>query len=115
MRFDLGKDGLEAVLSPWQVAVMRYVWEVGETDSRCAYEFLRDTKFAMSRASLINFLKKMADEGFLGYSEKTGKGGFKGIWRTHAEALDEDAFRQMVAERVRVKLLEFARGVREEG
>ena len=107
MKFDPSKDGLEAVLSPWQVAVMRYLWEVGETDSRSAYEHLRGTEFAMSRASLINFLKKMADEGFLSYSEKTGKGGFKGIWRPHPKALDEGAFRQMVAERVRVKLLEF--------
>jgi len=107
MKFDLGRDDLEAVLSPWQVAVMRYVWEVGETDSRRAYEFMRGTEFAMSRASLINFLKRMVDESFLDYSEETGKGGHKGIWRPHPEALDERAFRQLVAERIRAKLLEF--------
>jgi len=107
MKFDLIKDDLEAVLSPWQVAIIRFVWEVGETDSRHAYEYMRGTEFAMSRASLINFLKKMVDEGFLSYSEKTGKGGYKGIWRPHPEALDEDMFRQVVAERVRARLSKF--------
>ena len=112
MKFDLSKDGLEAVLSPWQVTVMRYVWEVGETDSRRAYEFLQGTEFAMSRASLINFLKKMAEEGFLSYSEKTGKGGYKGIWRPHPEALDEEAFRRLGYKRVIAAVTSFVKEAR---
>ena len=107
MKFDLGKAGLETVLLPWQAEVMRYVWAVGETDSRHAYEHLQGTEQGMSRASVIFFLKEMVDEGFLSYGEETGKGGYKGIWRPHPGAEDEDAFRQRVAERILGKLSEF--------
>ena len=107
MKFDLEKNGVEAVLSPWQVEVMRYVWEAGETDSRHAYEHLQDHPDSKSRASVIFFLNDMVEEGFLSYSEKTSKGGHKGIWRPHPRAPDEDAFRQRIAERVLSKLSEF--------
>ena len=107
MKFDLEKTGLEAVLLSWQVEVMRYVWEVGETDSRRAHEHLQGTEHGMSRASVIFFLKEMVEEGFLSYDEKTGKGGYKGLWRPQQNAQDEDAFRQRVAECVLAKLSEF--------
>ena len=107
MRFDLEKTGLEAVLLPWQAEVMRYVWEVGETDSRRAHEYLQGTEHGMSRAAVIFFLKEMVEEGFLSYDEMTGKGGYKGIWSPHPSALNEDAFRHMVAERILAKVSEF--------
>jgi predicted transcriptional regulator len=107
MKFDLEKTGLEAVLLPWQAELMRYVWEVGEIDSRRAHEHLQGTEHGMSRASVIFFLQEMVEEGFLGYGEKTGKGGYKGIWSPHPSALDESAFRQRVAERVLAKISEF--------
>jgi predicted transcriptional regulator len=107
LKFDLGKAGLETVLSPWQAEVMRYVWEVGETDSRRAHEHLQGTEHGKSRAAVIFFLNGMVDEGFLSYDEMTGKGGYKGIWSPHPGAKDEDAFRQRVEERVLGKLSEF--------
>ena len=107
MKFDLEKTGLEAVLLPWQAEVMRYVWEVGETDSRRAHEYLQGTEHGKSRAAVIFFLNDMVEEGFLSYDEKTGKGGYKGIWSPHPSALDEGAFRQRVAERVLAKVSEF--------
>ncbi len=54
-------ERLEAVLSPWQAEVMRFVWEAGETDSRRAYEYLQGTEHGMSRGSVIFFRARAVD------------------------------------------------------
>ena len=48
----------------------------------------------LSRASVINFLDAMVDEGVLGYAETTGKGGYK---RIHSFKYDEAGFKEYVA------------------
>jgi len=101
MKFDLGKEGLETVLLPWQVELMRWIWSVdGEVDSRAAYIRLRGSSTPMSRATAINFLNMMADEGFLEYREATAKGGRKRLYRPSPEAQDEEAFRRALADRL---------------
>jgi len=106
MRLDLEGSGLRMMLLPWQVKAMRVVWARGAVDSRRVHEALGETDHAMSRASVINFLNGMVDEGFLVYEEETGKGGWKRIWKPAPSAVDEKAFRQRVAERVLAKLSE---------
>jgi DNA-binding PadR family transcriptional regulator len=54
----------------------------------------------MSRASVISFLNRMADEGFLTYREATGKGGHKRLYRPSPTAQDEEGFRRSMAERI---------------
>jgi Fe2+ or Zn2+ uptake regulation protein len=64
------------VLLPWQAEAMRLIWDTGgEIDSRTAHTRLRGSATQVSRASAINFLKKMAEEGFLEHREVTSKGG----------------------------------------
>ena len=50
---------------PWQAEVVRYVWGVGETDSKRAYECLRRMEHGKSRAVVIFFLNDMVKDGFL--------------------------------------------------
>jgi len=101
MKFDLGKKGLETVLLPWQVELMRWIWRVdGEVDSRVAYIRLRGSSTPMSRAAVINFLNVMVEEGFLECREATAKGGRKQIYRPSPEAQDEEAFGRALADRI---------------
>jgi hypothetical protein len=100
MKFDIGKTGLETVLTSWQVELMRWIWVVGgEVDSRAAYIRLRGSSSPMSRSSVINFLNVMAEEGFLVYREATTQGGRKRLYRPSSEAPDEETFRRVLAGR----------------
>ena len=101
MKFDLDKEGLETVLLPWQVELMRWIWSVnGEVDSRKAHAHLQESETPMSRATAINFLNMMAEEGFLAYRETTTKGGRKRLYRHSSAAPDEGAFRRVLADRL---------------
>ena len=101
MKFDLDNEGLETVLLPWQVELMRFIWSLnGEVDSRTAHNHLRISPHPMSRATTINFLNKMADEGYIAYRETTTKGGWKRLYWPSEIAPDEEAFRRIMAERI---------------
>ena len=110
MKFDTNKEGLEKVLRPWQAELMRWIWRVGEVDSRMAHAHLQGSETPTSRASSINFLNGMAEEGFLAYRDTTSKGGMKRLYAPSKIASDEEAFRRAMAERIedkaRRKLLE---------
>jgi len=101
MRFDLEKEGLETVLLPWQAELMRWIWRTnGEVDSRMAHAHLQGSETPMSRATAINFLYKMAEEGFLIYREATTKGGWKRLYKPSKIASDEEVFSRTMAERI---------------
>ena len=36
--------------------------------------------YTVSRASVINYLKKLAESGIIGAKEETGKGGYHGVY-----------------------------------
>jgi hypothetical protein len=110
MIFKLDKKGLDTVLLPWQAELMKLIWSNGgEIDSRTAHNRLRNSTTPVSRASTINFLDKMTEEGLLDYRETTTKGGWKRIYRPSLIAPDEEGFRKALAdrifERVRTELL----------
>ena len=101
LRFDLSQEGLHCVLKPWQADVMHFLWEKAEPqDSRAVYEHLQtaDIEGAKSRASVINFLNYMVDEGFLDYVEETGKGGHHRVYSLKELSETETKFRAFVAE-----------------
>ena len=56
----------------------------------------------ISRTSVINFLDAMVDNGMLAYTETTGKGGHRRIYRMK---YDEAGFNRRIAEIVITKLL----------
>jgi predicted transcriptional regulator len=90
--------------------MMRLIWDAGgEIDSRTAHTRLKGSATQVSRASAINFLKKMAEEGFLEHREVTSKGGLKRLYRPSRVAPDEKGFKRALAnrifDRVRTELL----------
>jgi len=99
---DPSKDGLEKVLRDYQIEALRRIWSHnGEgLTSRDVYEAVNemlDGGRSVSRASIINFLNAMCDEGVLDFEEETCKGGMR---RRYRKGMDEAAFKTHVASTV---------------
>lgn len=109
--FDLSKDGLLCVLRPYQIAIMHCFWHAPEIP-RISSQIHMHLQFlggeaAMSRASVINFLNYMVDEGFLDYEERTGKGGYHRVYSLNAMSKTERVFRNQIRLRFDEKLRTF--------
>jgi len=99
---DPSKDGLEKVLRDYQIEALSHVWkhDGGGLTSREVYEAVNeslDGSRSVSRASIINFLNAMCDEGVLDFEEETCKGGMR---RRYRKGMDEPAFKKYVASTV---------------
>ena len=77
-------EGWESILKPYQIVAMKYLWRhnVGQGSSRDVYEAVNKEMGAnsISRASIINSLNMLVDEGVLSFHEITGKGGHRRIY-----------------------------------
>ena len=98
---DPNKSGYEKVLRGYQIEALKMVWNNAETGatSREVYLHTNDvlgTK-SISRASIINFLNAMCDEGILTYEEETCKGGMR---RKYFPGMDEEGFKKYIAQSV---------------
>jgi hypothetical protein len=101
LTFDPKAEGLSKVLRDYQEEALRFVWgsEQG-VNSRLVWLHVNDAfggEKTISRASIINFLNAMVDEGVLDYEDRTGKGGHH---RIYLPKLDESGFKKAVAESV---------------
>jgi hypothetical protein len=101
LTFDPKAEGLSKVLRDYQEEVLRFVWgsEQG-VNSRSVWLHVNEAfggEKTISRASIINFLNAMVDEGVLDYEDRTGKGGHH---RIYLPKLDESGFKKAVAESV---------------
>ena len=80
-KINTGKTGIDAVLKPYQLALIEYVIHcekgVISSDAHANLEF---QGHQISRASVINYLKKLASAGIIDASESTGKGGYRGVY-----------------------------------
>ena len=104
---DPSKLGFEKVLRDYQIEALRLVWNKdGEgVTSREAYIHVNNVLGGVktiSRASIINFLNSMCDEGVLNYSEETCKGGIR---RKYSPELDEKEYKKYIARSVFDSLL----------
>ncbi len=101
LTIDTARKGLAMVLKDYQEDALKYIWDKKSegASSRDVWVQVNKTLKArsISRASIINFLNAMVDEGVLNYTEITGKGGHRRISSTK---LDEAQFKQYVAETV---------------
>ena len=107
MIFDPNMNGLEKVLRDYKVEALRVVWAkaVDGVTSREVYRSVNkalEGKKTISRASIINFLNSMCDEGVLSYKEETCKGGMR---RKYFPKLSEKEFAMKIAKDVIVSLL----------
>ena len=103
--FNPEKNGLAKVLHDYQQEALKSVWKNSENGftTREVYEYvIGKIDGSISRASIINFLKAMADEGVLGYTERTGKGGYH---RVYTARLNESEFKVYVAQTMIASLL----------
>jgi predicted transcriptional regulator len=107
LTIDTASKGLAMVLKDYQEEALRYLWQLdGDgASSREVWlqvnESLKGTK-TISRASIINFLNSMVDEGVLNFIETTGKGGHR---RIYSAKYNEAGFKQFVAKTVLNNLL----------
>ena len=101
LTIDTAGQGLAMVLKDYQEEALRFIWEnkgVGASSREVWNQVNKVLKNkTISRASIINFLNAMVDEGVLNYHEITGKGGHRRIYSTK---LDEAGFKKYVAELV---------------
>ncbi len=103
--FNPEQNGLAKVLRDYQQEALISVWKNGEKGitSREVYEYVnRKIEGSISRASIINFLKAMADEGVLDFKERSGKGGFH---RVYTPRLNESEYKTYVAQTMISSLL----------
>ena len=104
---DPDKTGFEKVLRDYQIEALRMVWDddpKGVT-SREVYQHVNkqlEGVRTISRASIINFLNAMCDEGVVNYVEETCKGGTR---RKYSTGLDEEGLKKYIAKSVLESLL----------
>jgi len=102
LKIDTSEEGLRMILKDYQELALRYLWRLGGegASSRDVWVQVNEDlkgEQTISRASIINFLNAMVDEGVLNYTETTGKGGHR---RIYSMKYDEAGFKQYVARQV---------------
>ena len=102
LKFTPGNDNLSKVLRDYQEEALKLVWKKDDegVTSRDAWLYVNEalgSGNSISRASIINFLNDMVDEGVLNYNEITGKGGYRRVYRPKP---DEKGFKKALAESV---------------
>ena len=107
LTFDPEGTGLAKVLRDYQIEALRFVWEKGDDGAISKEVWIHANKVlkgirTISRASIINFLNAMVDEGVLKYSEESGKGGYH---RVYSPKLDEIGFKKYIAKMVITSLI----------
>jgi len=81
LTFDPAVEGLAKVLKDYQIEALKLVWTKGDngTISKEVWQHTNNVLKGIrtiSRASIINFLNAMVDEGVLNYKVETCKGGY---------------------------------------
>jgi predicted transcriptional regulator len=106
LKFNPSGDGLSKVFLDYQEEALRLVWKKGEEGmvSREVWSHVNNNLEGktISRASIINFLNSMVDEGVLDFDERTGKGGYHRVYRSK---LSEVEFKKLLAKTVILSLL----------
>jgi len=105
LQLDTGKENLEMFFKDWQVESLRYLWRVQPegANSRAVWVNVNESlQGSISRASIINYLNHLVDEGLLIYTEITGKGGYQ---RVYTMKYGETEFKQHIAGLIITKLL----------
>jgi hypothetical protein len=80
MKMDTNKDGLARIWNEYQqrtifLLISRNNWNSGDIHAKLEFEGI-----VVSRASVINFLNSLVDEGLVIFVEETGKGGHRKIY-----------------------------------
>ena len=80
-RIDTTRTGIDAVMKPYQYGIITHILDKKENvTSSDMHAHLEFQGYTISRASVINYLKKLAAEDIIGVKEETGKGGYHGVY-----------------------------------
>lgn len=107
LKFDPGEPGLSKVFRDYQIEAMRFLWDM-KGDGAVSREVWAHVNEALgagksiSRASIINFLNAMVDEGVLDYTERSGKGGYH---RVYTPKMGEGEFAKFLVENLLSSLM----------
>ncbi|MGD0805689.1 MAG: BlaI/MecI/CopY family transcriptional regulator [Candidatus Bathyarchaeia archaeon] len=95
-RYDSSKQGLETVFFDYEVEELKYLWGKGaeNASSREVNDHVKG-KTQISRASVINSLNRMVEDGIMKYTEVSGKGGYR---RLYTPVFDEAQMKKHIAE-----------------
>ncbi len=97
--FNPQNKGLAKVFKDYQEEAVKFIWEVGDKGAISKEVWIKVNERlvgkTISRASIINFLNAMVDEGVFDYDERTGKGGYHRVYRPK---LDESSFKKHLAQ-----------------
>ena len=104
--FNPSSDGLSKVFKDYQEKAMKFMWDGGNKGAKSLDVWTSVNQNldgrTISRASIINFLNRLVDEGVLDFHEETGKGGYHRVYRPR---LDEYEFKKYLAETMISSLL----------
>ena len=113
LRFDLSKEGLETIFTPYQCRTLELLWSSAtrkRLSSLDIMQFLHSTQINLpvSRAAIIQFLNKMTEEGFIDFTMNTGKGGKHKLYKLTGEGTEKD-FRKKLYARINQHALKHIR------
>jgi predicted transcriptional regulator len=95
------EEGFEKVFTPYQELVWRILWENPDrsytTKEMWAEVNQRLGSGSISRASIINFMQDMAEQGVLIQELETCKGGMRGLYKPK---MDEPGLKRHIVETV---------------
>ena len=107
LTFRLDEKGIETVFKPYQSEALRLIHEKGHMTSGEVDTALKRRTIKISRASVIFFLNAMVDEELLLFTLKSGKGGFRRVYKptypTYSDFIK--ALYQRFADHLRSELL----------
>ena len=81
---DAEQEGLLMFFKDWEIASIEYLWNNPDSNSREVWEGIEKKR---SRASIINFLEDAHNLGILDKFERSGKGGYHGIYKVKWDKL----------------------------
>ncbi len=98
IKFNPAETGLRKTLREYEEIALRYIWKVGDEGAGSGKTWIHVNEElgegkSISRASIINYLNRMVDEGVLGFRDATGKGGHHRIYITK---LDESGYKKYI-------------------
>ena len=100
------QSGLRKVLKEHEEFALRYFWDENEEGgSKDVWLYVNEKlgeENSISRATIINFLRALVEEGILNSRKVSGKGGYHDIY---SPKMDERAYRKHVARTVIISLI----------
>jgi len=105
---DLRESGLGMFLSPYQRDALEYLYTVKEATSKHVWTHINrvDAPDPKSRASVINYLHALAEEGLITVVQESSKGGYRGVYSVSASYPSLEQLERELVRRLLVKVAE---------